>query len=237
MSENSAGIKSWPRDERPREKLADRGPSALTSGELLAILLRTGNGPGLTALDMGRKIWSVYHESWQELSSATVGELAKLPGVGQAKAATIVASMEMGRRLSLNNLNPSAPFCASRQVFEHYAGRFAGLKKELFYCLMLDVKNRYIREERISEGSLTSSLVHPREAFRAAVRESAAGVIFAHNHPSGDPTPSREDMDLTRRLWEAGNILGIRVLDHIVVGANNYFSFADEGRLAFVSKN
>lgn len=237
MGETVSGIKSWPKDERPREKLAERGAAALTPAELLAILIRTGNGPGMTALDMGRAIWAFYHESWEELSHATAAELSSFSGMGQAKAASVIAALETGKRLGLKTFSPSSSFCASRQVFDHYSGRFAGVKKEFFYCLMLDVKNRYLREERISEGTLTSSLVHPREAFRAAVREAASGVVFAHNHPSGDPTPSKEDMDLTRRLCEAGSILGIRVLDHVVVGSGGYFSFADEGRLSFAVKN
>jgi DNA repair protein RadC len=116
-------------------------------------------------------------------------------------------------------------------VFEHYAQKLSGVKKERFYCLLLDTRNRFLHDERVSEGTLTASLVHPREAFRAAVREAASAVIFVHNHPSGDPSPSREDVELTSRLAEAGKILGIRVLDHVIVADDGWYSFSDQGEL------
>jgi DNA repair protein RadC len=230
MAQQGKGIRSWPQEERPREKLLERGPETLGPTELLAILIRTGDGrEGATALDVARRLWTDYRESWEDLCQASGAEIAARPGLGPAKAAAILAALEIGRRLGRKALTPEAPFRESRQVFEHFAPRLSGLKKEVFYCLLLDTRNRYLREERISEGSLTSSLVHPREAFRAAVRESASAVIFSHNHPSGDPSPSREDADLTRRLWEAGKVLGIRVLDHVIVGETRHYSFADEG--------
>jgi DNA repair protein RadC len=230
MGAKPSGIKAWPQAERPREKLVEKGARALSPAELLAILIRTGDGRGgSTALDIARKIWSVHLERWDDLGQATVRELANHPGMGPAKAATVVAALEIGRRLGQRKMTPEEPFRTSRQVFEHYARKLSGVKKERFYCLLLDTRNRYLHDERVSEGSLTSSLVHPREAFRAAVREAASAVIFAHNHPSGDPSPSREDVELTRRLWEAGKILGIRVLDHVIVGADRCYSFADEG--------
>ena len=222
------GIKSWPHEDRPREKLLARGAGSLSSTELLAILLRTGAG-GSTALDVARDLWQRHHQDWAQLTQASAQELARLPGIGPAKAATLMAACEIGRRLSLRPLCAEEPFRASRQVYEHLAARLTHLRKESFYCLLLDARNRYLREEKISEGSLTASLVHPREAFRCAVREAASAVIFAHNHPSGDPAPSAEDSQLTQRLWEAGKVLGIRVLDHVIVGDDRYYSFADEG--------
>jgi DNA repair protein RadC len=230
MDKRAQGIKSWPQEERPREKLALLGPGALGPAELLAILVRTGTGPrGLTALDLSREVWKAYGQDWERLGQATPAELATHTGLGPAKAASILAAFEIGRRFSGKPMEAVSAFRESRQVFDHFAARFSGLRREVFYCLLLDTRNRYLREERISEGSLTASLVHPREAFRAAVREAASAVIFAHNHPSGDPAPSREDADLTRRLWEAGRVLGIRVLDHVIVGAAHHYSFADEG--------
>jgi DNA repair protein RadC len=230
MAHEVRGIRSWPEEERPREKLLGRGPDSLGPAELLAILVRTGSGRrGESALDVTRSLWADYHERWEEVAQATATELAARPGLGPAKAAALAAAFEIARRIGQRPLEREAAFHESRQVFDHFASRFSGLKKEVFYCLLLDTRNRYVREERISEGCLTSSLVHPREAFRAAVREAASAVIFAHNHPSGDPTPSREDGDLTRRLWEAGKILGIRVLDHVIVGSSHHYSFADEG--------
>jgi DNA repair protein RadC len=223
------GIKSWPVEDRPREKLLARGPAGLSSAELLAILLRTGGAGGSTALDVARDLWQRHQQDWGQLAQASAQELAHQPGIGPAKAAALVAACEIGKRISLRPLEPEEPYRASRQVYDHYAGRLAHLRKESFYCLLLDARNRYLREERISEGSLTASLVHPREAFRSAVREAASAVIFAHNHPSGDPSPSAEDSHLTQRLWEAGRVLGIRVLDHVIVAGERYYSFADEG--------
>lgn len=232
MGDARNGIKAWPAGERPREKLAARGPGALTPAELLAILLRTGDGTRKqTALDLARRLWAEYGESWEALAQASAAELARCPGLGPAKAATVAAALELGRRLGSRPLTPAEPFRSSQEVFAHYGPRLADAKRENFFCLLLDARNRWLREDRVSEGSLTSSLVHPREAFRTAVREAASAVIFAHNHPSGDPSPSREDVDLTRRLWEAGNVLGIRVLDHVIVGRDRYYSFADDGGL------
>ena len=232
MGGRPSGIRTWPRAERPREKLAQNGPGALSPAELLAILLRTGDSTsGQTALDLARGLWVFYREEWGELAQATVQQLASHPGMGLAKATSVAAALEIGRRLEQRPLVRDAPFHTSRQVFDHYAPTLARVKKEQFHCLLLDSRNRYLRDERISEGTLTSSLVHPREAFRPAVREAASAVIFAHNHPSGDPSPSREDVELTRRLCEAGKILGIRVLDHVIVGDGRCYSFADEGQL------
>ena len=223
------GIKSWPEEDRPREKLLAQGAASLSSAELLAILLRTGSSGGTTALDVARDLWQRHQQDWGQLAQSSAQELARQPGIGPAKAAALVAACEIGKRLSLRPLEQNEPFRASRQVFDHYAGRLSHLRKENFYCLLLDARNRYLREERISEGSLTASLVHPREAFRSAVREAASAVIFAHNHPSGDPSPSAEDSHLTQRLWEAGRVLGIRVLDHVIVAGERFYSFADEG--------
>ena len=225
-----SGVKSWPMDERPREKLVSRGPGALSPTELLAILVRTGDsGRGWSALDVARELWQTFGEDWTRLAEATAAELTRQPGVGPAKAATVLAALEIGRRMAGRRLERSEPFRTSRQVYAHYAPRVQGLKRERFYCLLLDARNRVLRDEMISEGTLSQSLVHPREAFRAAVRDAASAVIFAHNHPSGDPHPSSEDRELTRRLWQAGCVLGIRVLDHVIVGDGAYYSFADEG--------
>lgn len=230
MAEKPSGIKSWPEAERPREKLAASGPGNLSPAELLAVLLRTGEGRSRqSALDLARGVWAAYEEDWDRLAQATVWELARHPGIGRAKAASLAAALEISRRVGRKALAGGEAFRTSRQVYDHYAPKLSGSRKELFFCLLLDTRNRYLREEQVSEGSLTASLVHPREAFRAAVREAASAVVFAHNHPSGDPTPSREDVELTRRLWEAGKVLGIRMLDHVIVGARGYYSFCDEG--------
>jgi DNA repair protein RadC len=232
MGTKPAGIKAWPEEERPREKLAAKGARALGPAELLAVLIRTGDGGnGRTALDIARDVWVAHRERWGVLAQATVQELANHRGMGPAKAAAVAAAIEIGRRLGRKAMTPEEPFRTSRQVFEHYAQELSGVKKERFHCLLLDTRNRFLHDERVSEGTLTASLVHPREAFRVAVREAASAVIFVHNHPSGDPSPSREDIELTSRLSAAGKILGIRVLDHVIVADDGWYSFSDQGEL------
>lgn len=228
---SSYPITEWPEADRPREKLLEHGPEALSDAELLAIILRTGDGTsGMTALDHARQLIQAF-KNFRSLASVTAAELYNLKGVGPAKAAAVMAVMEISRRYATERFPQGRVFTHSKDVFAHFHQRLRDRKKECFFILLLDSKNRAIREERVSEGTLTSSLVHPREAFTPAVRDSAASLILVHNHPSGDPTPSREDEEITRRLVEGGKLLGIGVLDHIIIGQGAYFSFADEGRL------
>jgi DNA repair protein RadC len=224
-------IKEWPEEDRPREKLLERGPEALSDAELLAIIIRTGDGTsGKTALDHARQFIAQF-KSFRGLASAAIAELRAIKGIGPAKAAAVKAVMEISKRYATEKVSQGTVFSRSADVFAHFHQRLRDRKKECFYILLLDSKNRAIREERISEGTLTSSLVHPRETFAPAIRESAASLIVVHNHPSGDPHPSREDEEITRRLVEGGKLLGIGVLDHIIIGEGRYYSFADKGRL------
>jgi DNA repair protein RadC len=224
-------IKDWPEDERPREKLLKRGADTLSSAELLALVLRTGDAASKTsALDHARLLLSRFG-SWRRLAGASITELCRIKGVGPAKAAELQAVFEIARRFGSEGLQPGDRFTRSDEVFRHYHERLRDRKKESFFALLLDSKNRLIREVQVSEGSLTASIVHPREVFGPVVRESAAAVLFVHNHPSGDPTPSREDLEITTRLKEVGDLMGVRVLDHIVVGSGSYVSFADRGLL------
>ena len=155
-----------------------------------------------------------------------------MPGVGEAKAAQLKAAIELGRRVLASPLSKGTRIFSSRDLFDHYHPTLRDLRHEVFKVVLLDAKHAIVRDTTVSEGSLTLSIVHPREVFTMAVRESAAAVIFLHNHPSGDPTPSQEDRVLTARLVTAGEVLGIRVLDHIVVGDGRYVSFADQGWLS-----
>jgi len=222
-------IKQWPESDRPREKLLEKGAETLSDAELLAIILRTGEAStGQSALDHGRALM-VRFETFRNLEEASLQELCALKGVGPAKAAQIKAALEIAKRYAEEPLQQGAPFRSSQEVFQHYREHLGNQKKELFYVLLLDGKNRKIKDVRISEGSLTSSLVHPREVFNPVIRESAAAVILIHNHPSGDPTPSQEDLEITRRLREVGEVMGVRVLDHVVVGKGRYVSFVDDG--------
>ncbi len=224
-------IKEWPEGDRPREKLLEQGPESLSDAELIAIVLRTGDGTsGRTALDHARYLIRKF-KNFRTLATVATNELCELKGIGPAKAAAVRAVMEISRRYATEKFPRGKPFHCSKDVFDHFHQRLNDKKKECFFILLLDSKNRAIREVRVSEGTLTSSLVHPREVFTPAIKESAASLILVHNHPSGDSTPSQEDEEITRRLMEGGKLLGIGVLDHIIIGQGGYYSFADRGGL------
>lgn len=222
-------IKDWPAAERPREKLLHAGPAALGDTELLALILRTGHPSSRTsALDLARQLLTGFG-SLRALAGAGIAELCAIPGIGPAKAAELLAVGELGRRLAATPLRPGERFTSSAEVFAHFHERLRDRRKEVFLTLLLDSKNRLLREVQVSEGSLNASIVHPREVFTPVVRESAAALLLVHNHPSGDPTPSREDLELTGRLREAGDLMGVRVLDHVIIGCGCYVSLADRG--------
>lgn len=222
-------IKDWPEDERPRERLIKHGVEVLSDAQLLAVLLRTGHHRQ-NAVDLAMRLISQFG-GLMFLSQATVEELCTVRGIGPAKAAHLKAALELGRRTISLPLHAGIKIKSSQDVYRHYHARLKGLKHELFKVILLDGRNRILRDATISEGSLTASIVHPREAFNPAIRDSAGAVIFLHNHPSGDPAPSREDHELTKRLVACGDLLGIKVLDHLVVGDGRFFSFADQGQL------
>jgi len=226
-----SGIKDWPEAERPREKLLLSGPAPLGDSELLALILRSGSSsPRVSALDLARQLLQ-HFGSLRSLTMATATELSAFAGIGAAKAAELLALGELARRLATTPLRPGERFTTSQEVFCHFHERLRDRRKELFLTLLLDSKNRLLREVQVSEGSLNASIVHPREVFAPVVRESAAAVLLVHNHPSGDPTPSREDLELTGRLREAGELIGVRVLDHVIIGNGCYVSLADRGLL------
>jgi len=223
----SLSIKSWPADERPREKLLSRGPEHLSDAELLAVLLPIG-GRNVNAIERGRALLARFG-SLRALLGASSRALASAPGLGPARVALVRAVGEIARRALERRVAPHAPLRTSAEVYRHCGARLAALRKEQFHVLLLDGKNRLIKDVRISEGSLTASLVHPREVFVPVIEESAAAVILVHNHPSGDPTPSAEDVAITDRLRKVGELMGVSVLDHVVIGEGRYVSFADEG--------
>lgn len=223
------GIAQWPETERPRERLLAHGPQALTNAQLLAILLRVGRH-GSSAVQVGMDILDQLGDV-AGLAQCGIEELCAVPGVGEAKAAQLKAALELGKRALAGPLTKGAKITSSRDLFTHYHPTLRDLRHEVFKVILLDAKHAIMRDATVSEGSLTLSIVHPREVFTLAVKESAAAVIFLHNHPSGDPTPSQEDHVLTARLVSAGEVLGIRVLDHLVIGDGRYVSFADQGWL------
>lgn len=226
-SNTGKGIKNWPETERPRERLIQKGAETLSDAQLLAVLLRTGRRKS-SAVEMARHLLSRFG-GLAAIKQVGVPELCSVDGIGPAKAAQILASLELGRRSLAHPLHRDLRVLSSRDIFDHYHPLLRDSKKEHFMLLMFDGKNRLLNEITVSTGSLSLNIVHPREVFKAAVRSSAASVIFLHNHPSGDPTPSPEDHALTRRLVKAGRIMGIKVLDHLVLGDGRYVSFADQG--------
>ncbi|MGQ4808877.1 hypothetical protein NKDENANG_02270 [Candidatus Entotheonellaceae bacterium PAL068K] len=232
LTQYNQPINKWPEDERPRERLLQFGEGSLSDAHLLAILLRTGDRTsGISAVGLAMRLLQGFGESLEALSAATVAELCQVPGVGMAKACEIKAAFEIGRRLLAHQGGRAKQFRSSQDVANYYMPLLTGKKREQFWIVLLDRKNAIMREVMVSQGSLTASVVHPREVFNPAIRDSAAAVICVHNHPSGDPQPSREDRTLTTRLADAGRLLGIQVLDHIIVGRDTYMSFADEGLL------
>ncbi|HET9857799.1 MAG TPA: DNA repair protein RadC [Chthoniobacterales bacterium] len=226
-------IREMPQEERPREKLAARGASALTDPELIAILLRTGM-TGKNAVEVGRDLLKKYG-SLRGLSRCTVDELKKVPGVGFTKAVQLAAAFNLGNRLArevLANQKIDSP----ELVNELVGGEMRMLRKEAMRVVLLDTRYHLIRTEDVSTGTVNESIAHPRDVFRPAVIASAYAVIVVHNHPSGDPSPSQADHSLTRRLAEAAELMQIKLLDHIIIGAqsNNgpgYFSFKEAGVL------
>lgn len=220
-------ITHWPENERPRERLLKYGAENLSDAQLLAIILRTGSGEkGVLALAIA--ILDTF-KSLMSIDAAAVAELSSIKGIGAAKIAQIKAAFELGKRLMGESSDGKPVFSSSHAIHAYFSPRFKNFKKELFMAVLLDAKNRFLRECRISEGTLTGSLVHPREAFREAIRESAASIVFVHNHPSGDPAPSRDDIAVTGRLKSAGEIIGIQVIDHIIIGDGRYVSLRERG--------
>lgn len=215
-------IKDLPKIDRPREKLEKYGPEKLSSSELLAILLGTGT-KGVNVVELSNKILKKF--SGKKLADANFKELKNTFGLGKAKACEIIASFELGRRLLEDKqsqliLSPKDVWDLLKDIRDH--------KKEHFVIFYLDSRNQKIQQEIISVGTLNANLVHPREVFEPAIKNLAAQVIVAHNHPSGDPEPSQDDLIVTKRLIEAGKILGIEVLDHVVISKNGYISLKEK---------
>ncbi|MEO5510453.1 MAG: DNA repair protein RadC [Longimicrobiales bacterium] len=223
-------IKEWPVPERPRERLDQLGAGALATRELLGILVGSG-GRGRSAIDIAAALLHGADGSLRRLSSSSVQDLARVGGVGPAVASRVAAALELGRRLAREGPNERARIRGPRDVYERCAPGLRDLMQEEFRVLLLNTQHAVVRDLLVTRGTLDTSLVHPREVFRAAVAEASSAVILVHNHPSGDPTPSAEDRDVTRQLAEAGRIIGIPVIDHVVIGDARYVSFVEAGLL------
>jgi len=227
MAEYSFKIPKWPKDERPRERLLKRGPQSLSDAELLGILIAKGT-KDRTAIDLGRELLMKY-ENLKNLSSRSPAEYSSIKGIAEAKSVIISAAFEISRRVQSQPDATKVILKKSEDVAAYYIPHMRDLKKEVFKVALIDGANKLIRDITVSEGTLNTSVVHPREVFRDALIEATAGVVLIHNHPSGDPTPSEDDIKITSQLVEAGKIFGIKVFDHIIVAQDKFQSFADEG--------
>ena len=220
-------LRDLPAHERPRERMLAVGAEQLSVAELLAILLRTGTRDE-SALHVAQRILNDCG-GLRRLAEKNWDELTHIRGIGPVKAVQLQASVELGRRLARARLPEAPRITRPQDAADLLLEDMRHLKEEHFVCLFLNTKNRVIGRQTLSIGSLNASVVHPREVFREAIRRSSAGIICVHNHPSGDPHPSREDIDITYRLYEAGEIVGVELMDHIIVGDGCYFSLKEKG--------
>ena len=228
---NKSAIKYWPENERPRERLIRYGSNSLSDAHLLGILIGSGDRRSKkNAVDLSRDLLKVFG-SLENIDQATVNEICQVKGIGSAKAAQIKAALEVGKRMSSKSVSLKTELKSSQALVTQFAPFMRNLKKEIVKIVLLDNKLQLIKDLTVSEGSLNASIVHPREVMIPAIRESAASFALLHNHPSGDPSPSQKDFEVTHRLNQTGKIVGIHMIDHIIIAGSGFFSFADEGLL------
>lgn len=230
MLQNTTGVLVFPVDDRPRERMAIYGAGALSDAELVAVLLRTGTQEK-SAMTLAAELTADGGLYKRLAGVRQLKELTKIKGLGMAKASTILAAIEIGRRLATAKPLERCIFACPEDGVAFLMPRLRYMQKEQFLVVLLNSKNKVISTEVISEGSLTGSVVHPREVFQPAILQHAAAIVVAHNHPSGDPRPSPEDREITRMLVEAGKTLKLPVLDHLIIGDGTYYSFQEEGAL------
>ena len=221
-------IKNWATEDRPREKMLKKSAEALSDAELIAILIGSGNA-NESAVDLSRHILKDAGDNLITLSQLSINELMNYNGIGEAKAVSIAAALELGRRRRFAETVQQPLIRNSQDAFEYFYMRMSNLKHEQFWIMMLNPANKVIKLEKISDGGVNSTSADPKRIFRIALENSATAVMLCHNHPSGSVAPSDRDKALTRNLVNAGKLLEIKILDHIVVGIDNYFSFADSG--------
>lgn len=229
MKKYENAIKNWPKDERPREKLLKFGEHTLTNAELLAILLRSGV-KGNSAVDLGRKIIAKF-KSFRNLSHTDISQWKEFKGLGEAKICQIKAAIEIGRRFMTEEKKPKGKIKSSKEVADLFMPRMRDLKKEVFKVLLLDGGNNIRDIVEIDEGTVTQTTPYVREIISKALQNFSPAIVCAHNHPSGDPKPSQEDKNFTKELVNAGKFMQVKILDHVIIGDNQYFSFADEGMI------
>ena len=228
-------VRDLPYSERPRERLKEHGAGSLASHELMAIILSSGS-QGESVIVMAQKLLAQFG-SLKGVFEASAEDLQKIKGLGPAKAAKLIASFELAKRINRDLLDDekmnlqSKPVTSPGDIVELIRTKISSYTKEQFLVVSFDTRNRILGADNVSSGTLTASIVHPRETFESAIRRHAASIIISHNHPSGDAEPSEEDMKITKRLTEAGRVMGIEMLDHIIVTKNSYFSFKEKGMI------
>lgn len=223
-------IKHWAEDDRPREKLLHKGKDALSDAELMAILLRSGNKTK-SAVDLAKDILKTASNNLIELSKFTIDDFLKFRGVGEAKALSIIAALELGRRRRGAEVLQKEKISDSNDVFELFQSIMEDYKYESFWVLLLNRANKIIKKVQISDGGVAGTVADPKRIFKISLENDASGIILCHNHPSGNTKPSEADIKLTKKIKEGGILLDINVLDHIIIGDENYFSFADQNML------
>ncbi|MFT5103150.1 MAG: DNA repair protein RadC [Candidatus Latescibacterota bacterium] len=229
-NENSFSIKQWHEDDRPREKLVSKGKSALSNAELLAILISSGNREE-SAVALSQRMLASAKNNLNELGKASVKSLMDFKGIGEAKAVSIVAAIELGRRYRSEATIKKQKITSSQAVFDLLQPILGDLYHEEFWIVYLNNSNGILKREQLSKGGITGTVVDVRLAFKLAIQLGAVAIILAHNHPSGTLKPSQADINLTQKLKSAGESLDIKVLDHLIITENSYFSFADENLL------
>ncbi len=223
-------IKYWAEDDRPREKLLLKGKNALSDAELIAILLRSGNRKQ-SAVDLSKQILEKASNNLIELSKFSVEDFLKFRGIGEAKALSVISALELGRRRRGAEVIQKEKISSSKDVFELFQSIMEDYKYESFWILLLNRANKIIKKIQVSDGGVSGTVADPKRIFKLSLENDASGLILCHNHPSGNTKPSEADIKLTKKIQKGGELLDISVLDHIIVGEENYFSFADENLL------
>jgi len=221
-------IREWSPEDRPREKLLLKGTSALSEAELIAILIGSGTTK-TSAVELAKKVLLLSNHNLNELARLGVKDLMKIKGIGEAKAITIVAALELGRRRKAQDIDEKPKINSSKDAFDLIQGDLIDLPHEEFWVLLLNRSHQVVKKKRVSEGGVSGTVADPKIIYKLALEALASGVIVAHNHPSGNLKPSQSDIDLTRKLKEAGRFLEVQLLDHLIIANRNYFSFADDG--------
>ena len=228
--ERSLTIKSWAEEDRPREKLLSKGRHVLTDAELIAILIGSGSR-NETAVELAKRILSQFENNLNAIAKLSVQDLMKFKGIGEAKAISIVAALELGRRRKETETLKREKIISSKDTYDIFRPQFLDLPHEEFHVLLLSRSNIVIRKEFVSRGGVSGTVVDPKIVFKIAVEHLASSIILCHNHPSGNLKPSNEDISLTKKIKEAGTLLEIPILDHLIISDSGYFSFADEGMM------